>query len=132
VPETLSKLGYKIGVVVNRYQNNMHYLGRCLDKLLHNFRSRNDVKVFYKDDVFSIVRFVKAGGVLGMLVDGNTFYKKFKNAHKLSRLCRVPLVPFAAYRHNGKGILELDCNLEKLVRIRPLDYVWFYKSRTAA
>jgi len=78
-----------------------------------------------------IINFIKSGGLLGMLVDGNKFYSKFEKAQKLSRFCNVPLIPFAAYRKSGAGILEIGCDLDKLVEQRPLDYVWFYKSREA-
>ena len=78
-----------------------------------------------------IVRFLKRGGIIGMLVDGNDFYSKFGKARKLSCLCGVPLVPFVAYRKNGRGILKIGCNIDKFVTERPYDYIWFYKSRSA-
>ena len=76
-----------------------------------------------------IIKFIKTGGLLGILVDGNSFYAKYGKAQKLAHLCNVPTVPFAAYRQNGVGILEIGCNLTNMVKQRPLDYLWAYKSR---
>jgi hypothetical protein len=87
------------------------------------------VKIFYKEDVMKIVEFIRKGGLCGVLVDGNTLYSKLEKIKRFSRLCNVPLIPFAAFRENGKGILELGCNLDDMIKRRPLDYLWFYKSR---
>lgn len=100
-----------------------------MDFLLRRWRSINGVKVFYKENALGIVRFLRTGGVLGMLVDGNEFYQKYDKANKLARLCGVPLVPFAAYRRKMRGFLHLGCDIPALVRAMPLDYVWFYRSR---
>jgi len=130
MPCTLRRLGYDLGVVVNRYGGGRrHLFAEFFDKFLYKFRSTGNIGVFYKEDTMKMVRFVKDGGLLGMLVDGNTFYSKFEKAQKLSRLNNLPLVPFAAYRKNGTGILEINCDLEKRVKERPLDYMWFYRSR---
>ncbi len=130
MPRSLKKLGYDLGIVVNRYSDDKtNLITELLDKFLYRFRSCAGVKVFYRDDAVKIVHFIKSGGLLGMLVDGDTFYSKFKKAQRLSCLCNVPLVPFAAYRKNGKGVLEINCDLGKLVAQRPFDYMWFYKSR---
>ena len=130
MPFTLSKLGYRIGVLVNRYQSDDRRVRtRIMDFLLRRWRSINGVKVFYKENALGIVRFLRTGGVLGMLVDGNEFYQKYDKANKLARLCGVPLVPFAAYRRKMRGFLHLGCDIPALVRAMPLDYVWFYRSR---
>ncbi len=131
MPRALKRLGYDLGVVVNRYSGaGKNFAAQFFDRFLYRFRSAGGIKVFYKEETMKIVRFVKNGGLLGMLVDGNTFYSKFEKAQKLSRLNNLPLVPFAAYRKNGTGVLKIDCDLEKLVKESPLDYMWFYRSRT--
>lgn len=131
MPRALEKRGFDLGVLVNRYADDNHSrINRFFDNLLDRFRSSGNVKVFSKHDSMKIVRFLKNGGILGVLVDGNRFYAKYIKMKKLSNLCGVPLVPFAAYRKNGSGVLDLGCDLDRIVTQRPLDYVWFYKSRT--
>ncbi len=130
MPRALIKLGYTTGIIVNRYQKEEGSIAfRMLDSLLRRWRSVGGVRVFYKENALDIVRFLKSGGVFGVLVDGNSFYQKHAKAKRLAELCRVPLVPFAAYRRAHKGVLHIGCDLPNLVRSRPLDYVWFYKSR---
>ena len=130
MPVTLSKQGYKIGVLVNKYRRDGRRLGAgVMDFLLKRWRSINGVKVFYREDVLGIVRFLRTGGVFGVLVDGNDFYQKYDKARKLARLCAVPLVPFATYRRKEGGHLRVGCDIPALVRAMPLDYVWFYRSR---
>lgn len=132
MPRALMKLGYNLGVVVNRYSvDNKKFFTQLIDKFLYQLRSRKGIKVFYKEDTIKIVRFLNNGGLFGMLVDGNTFYAKFNKAKRLAKLCGTPLIPFAAYQENGKGILKLNCNLKNFIRKRPYDYMWFYKSRGA-
>jgi hypothetical protein len=132
MPFTLCNQGYKVGVIVNKYSDGASsVIPRLADAMLLRFRSNNEIKVYYRNDVRKMIRFLKNGGVLGMLVDGGSFYSKFLNAQKLSRICNVPLVPFAAYREGNSGVLEINCDLDKLVKKRPLDYMWFYKSRRA-
>ena len=127
---TLCKKGYNVGVIANRYHGYSSSLrARFLDHLLKKWRSTNGVRVFYKESALEIVRFLKSGGVFGMLVDGNEFYQKYGKAEKLARLCHVPLIPFAAYREKGRGVLHIGCDIPSLVKERPLDYVWFYRSR---
>lgn len=130
MPRALRRLGYNVGVVVNRYSSDRkNFFTRAVDRFLYRFRSACGVKIFYRDDAARIVKFLKDGGVLGILVDGNNFYSKFSRVEKLSRICNAPLIPFAAYRKNGSGILEIGCDLDRLVKEHPFDYVWFYKSR---
>ena len=130
MPYTLSKLGYKIGIITNRYGAAGNSIQtRILDFLLRRWRSMYGARVFYKENLLEIVRFLRTGGVFGILVDGNTFFQKHDKARRLARLCRVPLVPFAAYRESGRGILRIGCNIPTVVKAMPLDYVWFYKSR---
>jgi len=130
MPYTLNRLGHKIGIIANRYgaaDNSIQT--RIIDYLLRRWRSMSGARVFYKENLLEIVRFLRSGGVFGMLVDGNTFFQKYDKARRLAKLCRVPLVPFAAYRESSKGILRIGCDIPSLVRAMPLDYVWFYKSR---
>ncbi len=132
MPLSLKKLGYNLGIIVNRYSDDKkNIIAIFFDRFLYWFRSFGNVRIFYKEDTMKIINFIKSGGLLGMLVDGNKFYSKFEKAQKLSRFCNVPLIPFAAYRKSGAGILEIGCDIDKLVEQRPLDYVWFYKSREA-
>lgn len=119
-----------IGILVNRYtDNNSPLVGRLLDKILYCWRSRHDVKIFYPDEVHSIVRFLKNGGIFATLVDGNTIYAKFNKIVKLAHLCRVPLIPFVVYYDKETAIMQLNCDLEQILKQRPYDYWWFYKSR---
>ncbi len=130
MPKTLKELGYPLAVVVNRYQTKENnFLAKFADRFLYHFRTRNGINIFYREESMKIVRFIKSGGLLGILVDGNTFYAKFKKAQKLARICNVPLIPFAAYQQNGQGILAIDCNLSQLVERNPLNYLWAYRSR---
>ncbi|UCD19410.1 MAG: hypothetical protein JSU64_08360 [candidate division WOR-3 bacterium] len=130
MPYTLRRLGYRIGVIVNRYgRSSASVFARLSDRLLLRWRAGAGTKVFYADNLLEIVRFIKSGGVFGILVDGNTFFQKHEKARKLSEICGVPLVPFAAYRRRDEGILHIGCDLTAMVMARPLDYVWAYKSR---
>ncbi len=130
MPRTLSRLGYKTGIIANRYEKeggSVPY--RLLDSLLRRWRSVGGIRVFYKENTLDIVRFLKSGGVFGVLVDGNSLYQKHAKAKRLAEFCKVPLVPFAAYRRAPKGVLRIGCDLPNVVRSRPLDYMWFYRSR---
>jgi hypothetical protein len=130
MPITLSKLGYKIGILVNRYRTDDDSVkAKILDFLLRQWRSMHGVRVFYRENALEIARFLRSGGIFGMLVDGDTFYQKYGKASRLAELCRVPLVPFAAYRKGKHGFLNIGCDIPKLVKTMPLDYMWFYKSR---
>lgn len=132
MPRTLDALGYRIGVIVNRYASSKtSWITRLADSMLYRYRSVGKVLVFYRDETLEIVRFLKTGGILGVLVDGDSLYAKHPLVMKLSRVSNSPLVPFAAYTRKGRGILHIGCDLETLVRDQPLDYVWFYKSRQA-
>jgi hypothetical protein len=132
MPRTLDALGYRIGVIVNRYASNKRgWITRFADSILFRYRSVGKVFVFYRDETLKIVRFLKSGGILGVLVDGDSLYAKHPPVMKLSRVSHAPLVPFAAYTRKGQGILHIGCDLEILVKEQPLDYVWFYKSRKA-
>jgi lauroyl/myristoyl acyltransferase len=130
MPFTLNKLGYRIGILVNKYRaEDGSVRTGIMDFLLRRWRAMNGVKVFYRENVLGIVRFLRAGGVFGMLVDGNDFFQKYDKASKLAKLGGVPLVPFAAYRRVGGGRLHIGCDIPVLIRAMPLDYVWFYRSR---
>ena len=130
MPYTLGRLGYRTGVVVNRYGGpSTSVLARVSDRLLLRWRAAAGARVFYADNILGIVRFIKSGGVFGMLVDGNTFFQKHGKAKKLAAVCRVPLIPFAAYRHRYEGVLQIGCDLPAMVSARPLDYLWAYRSR---
>lgn len=131
MPTALRHQGYDIGVIVNRYyDHHKKFLTRIIDNLLYKFRNHQGVRIFYRDQAAQIVKFLKRGGLLGVLVDGNNFYSKFDKVKRLSELTGKPLIPFAAYRKNGYGILEIDCKLDELVAQRKYDYLWFYRSRS--
>lgn len=131
MPEILHNYIKKdIGVLINRYtENNLHFIGRIMDKFFYHWRAKKNIKIFYPDEVFQIVRFIKSGGIFSALVDGDTFYAKFHKIKRLAELCNVPLVPFAIYYEKENGVMELGCNLIELLKFRPFDYWWFYKSR---
>lgn len=130
MPHTLRQLGYRIGVIVNRYgESNTSFMGRVSDRMLLRWRSATGVKVFYSNNVLGIAKFLKSGGIFGILVDGNTFFQKHDKVRKLAKVCGVPLVPFAAYRHRYRGVLHIGCDLMAMLRARPLDYLWAYRSR---
>lgn len=131
VPGVLRRRGYDVGVLVNRYAKDRDtVLARGADRILDWYRRREGVVIFDRDDAQGIVRFLRQGGIIGVLVDGNNFFSKKEKMVKLGRICHAPLVPFAAYRRNGSGIVHIGCDLEKIVQARPLDYMWFYWSRT--
>ncbi len=131
MPQILrSYLNKDIGVLVNRYTDNNNFLvGKLMDRFFYCWRSRHNVKVFYPDQVFQIVKFIKNGGIFAVLVDGNHLFTKYQKIEKLARLCQVPLIPFAVYCENGTTVMKMGCNLETLVSERPYDYWWFYRSR---
>lgn len=130
MPRTLSRLGFKTGIIVNRYGREKRSVAlSVLDTILRRWRSAGGIKVFYKENTLDIVRFLRSGGVFGILVDGNSLYQKHSKAKRLAEFCKVPLVPFAAYRRMHKGVLKIGCDLPSVVRSRPLDYMWFYRSR---
>lgn len=130
MPQILTRTGYRLGVITNRYgADNENTLLRVFDRFLYNWRSRNGVNVFYKEDTPAIIKFIKGGGIFGILVDGNTLYAKYNKAEKLAKICGVPLVPFAVCREKDASILQLNCDLNAVVKQRPFDYMWFYKSR---
>lgn len=130
MPRYMKNLGFTPGVIVNRYgTDGSRFPGRLLDRFLRSWRSRHGARIFYPEDSLRIARFVRAGGLFGMLIDGNGRYDKLPKAAKLARLCNVPLVPFAVYRDRDRGILDFNCNLDRLLASRPQDYLWFYRSR---
>ncbi len=126
VPRTLSGYGYRLGILTNRYPKAW---GSAVNRLLLRFRSGGGIRIFYPDDVRPIVEFLRAGGLFAVLVDGNDLYSKFEPIRKLSRLCAVPLIPFAAYQDRGRGLVRIGSDLDRLVRDRPCDYLWAYRSR---
>ncbi|MBN2620708.1 hypothetical protein JXB22_06405 [candidate division WOR-3 bacterium] len=131
MPDVLRRHGYDVGVLVNRYAHDRDtLLARWADRILVWYRRQNGVEIFSKHETVRIVRFLQRGGILGVLVDGNQFYSKMAKIQKLGRMCRTSVIPFAAYRGNGEGIVHIGCDLDRLVHDRPLDYMWFYRSRT--
>lgn len=131
MPHALQKMGYNLGIIVNKYSGDKpRLITHLLDSILFNFRSRGGVRIFYKDDTKRIINFLRNGGLLGVLVDGDMFYSKFEKIKKLGRLCHVPVIPFAAYRTRNTGILNIGCSIDAVIHARPLDYLWFYRSRT--
>jgi lauroyl/myristoyl acyltransferase len=134
MPRILQKhINKNIGILVNRYtENNPFLLGRMMDKILYKWRLNDHIKIFYPDEIFRIIRFVRDGGVFAALVDGDTLYSKFKKIERLAHLCKVQLIPFAVYQDRETTIMEMGCNLEHLIRQRPNDYWWFYRSRKSS
>lgn len=131
MPQILrNNLNRDVGVLVNRYTDNNHSLvGKLMDKFFYYWRSRRNIKVFYPDQIFQVIKFIKSGGIFAVLVDGNQLFNKYQKIEKLAQLCRVPLMPFAVYYENGTTVMKIGCNLETLIKQRPYDYWWFYKSR---
>lgn len=132
MPEILNSYGrMNIGILVDRYTAlNPPILGKFMDKILYIWRARFGVKIFYPEDVFKIVKFLKNGGIFATLVDGDTLYAKYKKIERLAKICGVPLIPFVVYRDCGKTLMEINCNFEEHIKNRPDEYWWFYKSRT--
>jgi lauroyl/myristoyl acyltransferase len=93
------------------------------------FRSKNDVRIFSGRDSWKIIDFLKNGGILGMLVDGNDLDSRYETAERISRLAGVPMMPFIAHRNDGGACLKINCGFEKVIDKRPWDYMWFYRSR---
>lgn len=132
LPIVLRNIGYNVGVLVNRYTDDKDTIAaRLSDTFLTRYRTHDNVILFDRRDTLGIVRFLSNGGILGVLVDGNHRYSKMGKIEKLARVCNVPLIPFAVYRKNGSGIVDIGCDLDRLVQTNPMDYIWFYKSRTA-
>lgn len=131
MPHVLSKMGYNLGIIVNKYwSDKSDFATHLLDVILFKMRSRGGVRIFYRNETRKIINFIKSGGLLGVLVDGNTLYAKFEKIKKLGSLCHVPVIPFTAYRIRNRGILDIGCTIDDMIEKRPLDYLWFYKSRT--
>lgn len=130
MPRTLDRLGYHVGIVVNRYGGDSRSAGaRLADSMLRRYRTAGRVLILHKEETLKMVRLLKSGGILGVLVDGDSPHAKYPPVARLGRICRAPLVPFAAYTENGQGILDIGCDIDALLKRRPLDYVWFYRSR---
>lgn len=117
----------RIGIIVNRYQGNI--FNRYLDRFLMRWRSNNGVRIFSASDSRNIIDFLKKGGTLGLLVDGNQLDSRLETTKRISQLAGVPMIPFVAYRDNGSACLRINCGLESMIDKRPWDYMWFYKSR---
>ncbi len=134
MPRILQKhINKNIGILVNRYtENNPFFLGKMMDKILCKWRLNDNIKIFYPDEIFRIIGFVRNGGIFAALVDGDTLYAKFKKIEKLAHLCKVQLIPFAVYQDKEATIMEMGCNLEHLIKQRPNDYWWFYRSRKSS
>lgn len=129
MPKVLSRLGFRMGVIVNRYADQPGFLARTADRILYRYRVKPNVRIFYPGDGLKIARFLREGGIFGILVDGDSHYGKLGPVRRLGRLCGVPLVPFAVYQENGRSVLDLGCDLNRLLRERPYDYLWAYRSR---
>ncbi len=129
LPPALARSTGRLGIVVNRYQRGI--LNEMLDRFLVHYRTANanNVRIFSVRESREIIKFLQNGGTLGILVDGNELYSRFHTVQRLSRIARVPMIPFAAYRNNGSACLEIGCDLEKIITKRPMDYMWFYRSR---
>jgi lauroyl/myristoyl acyltransferase len=134
MPQVLRTAGFRIAIITNQYGHggSGHPLAAWADRLLRRWRSRNGVIVFYENNPRAIIEFIRNGGIFAMLVDGSNLFSKFSKAQKLAALCRVPLIPFAMYRRDGRGVLDVNCDLETLINRQPDDYAWFYRSRQAA
>lgn len=128
MPKILVRNGYRVGIIVNRYGDNRKTL-KLIDDILWHIRSKEGVKVYYKEQINEIVKFLKCKGIFCALVDGNTFYAKYNKVAKLASLCKVNLIPFGMYHKNGIPTLLIGCNLIELLKENPYDYWWFYKSR---
>ncbi len=123
-------LNKKVGILVERYtDNNPLFIGKIMDRIFYLIRSRNDAVIFYPDEVFKITRFIKEGGIFSALVDGDKIFAKLPKFEKLALICNIPLIPFAVYYEKGNTVMEIGCDLNKIVTQRPYDYWWFYKSR---
>ncbi len=123
-------LNKNVGILVERYaDNNPPLLGKIMDRLLYRIRSQNNAKIFYPDEVFKITRFIKEGNIFSALVDGDKIFTKLPKIEKLARLCNMPLIPFAVYYEKGNTVMEIGCDLNKIIMKKPYDYWWFYKSR---
>lgn len=127
LPKILAVRGYKMGVVVN------HYDVGGLDQFLRELRSSHNIEIFYangpKEEVWRMIKFMKAGGIVGGLVDGETFDQKFGGFQLLSRKFRLPIVPVIGYVDNRKLRIFIGRELEQVVRCSPENYFWFYSSR---
>jgi len=129
MPRILSRLGYRIGIITNLYAGQPGPLARIADFLLYRYRAIPNVRIFHPGDGLKIVRFLRTGGIFGALVDGDSLYAKFEGIQRLGKLCGLPLVPFAVYRDKDRSVLDLDCDLDRLLNERPYDYLWAYRSR---
>jgi len=130
MPGILVQLGYKTGIIVNRYADyNRTIFARIGDHILYRMRGKDGVRVFYKNNVREIIEFIRNKGVFCALIDGDTLYAKYQKIEKLAKKSRVPLISFALSREDKTAVLRINCNLERIIAERPYDYWWFYKSR---
>ena len=131
MPQILKKfLNKKVGILVDRYtDNNPFLIGKIMDKLLYLIRSKNNTIIFYPDEVFKIMKFIKDGGIFSALVDGDKIFAKLPKMEKLASICNIPLIPFAVYYEKENTVMEIGCDLSKILSQKPYDYWWFYKSR---
>ncbi len=129
LPKVLSRMGFQMGVVTNYYNTPV------VDQFLYKFRTPYNIEIFYVDgpesEIFRMIKFIKSGGIVGALIDGETYNQKFEGLERLSRKFKLPIIPIGGYLKNGKLRVKVDTDLNKLVRYSPENYFWFYSSRTS-
>ncbi|RKX69914.1 hypothetical protein DRP53_06690 [candidate division WOR-3 bacterium] len=109
----------RFGVIARRYDGDLHHW-------LRNFRRRLGVETFYPDELLKIRDFLRSGGMIGMMVDGDSLTSRWENARRLATLFGVEVKKGAVVPHRNRIYLLSGVDFHQLVRSYPEHYAWFY------
>ena len=127
LPGILARRGLRMGVVTNFYAE------PAVDRFLRRFRSRDKVELFYangpENEVRRMIEFIKSGGTVGALIDGDTFDQKYSILRRIIERFNLHVVPVFGYLKSGKMHVFVGHPLQNALRYSPEDYFWFYLSR---
>jgi len=116
----LVQRGIKFGAITRSY-------GDGIDTFLKIFRSGLGIKTFYSFEMLKIKKFLKGGGMVGMMMDGNTLWARLEKARRLASVLKVKLRSGIILPINGQiYLITGDINFEEVVREYPEHYAWFY------
>lgn len=112
--------GQRFGVITRRYEGNVH-------EMIHKFRSRFGIRTFYPDQLFKIRDFLKTGGTIGMMIDGEDLQSRLPHAQRLAQLLGTELKKGCILPRHGKlHLLTRNVDFQKLIASYPEHYAWFY------
>ncbi len=126
LPGILARRGLRMGVVTN------FYAARPIDQFLRRFRARDRVELFYangpENEVRRMIEFIRSGGTVGALIDGDTFDQKYPVLKRIIDRFGFRVVPVFGYLKHGKMHVFVGHPLTDALRYSPENYFWFYAS----